>query len=64
MPCAQDPLCRSPYNANGLCEPGEDCGNCPSDCDGKRTGRPIDRYCCGNGVLEGPEPDGRCDGNV
>ena len=26
-------------------------------------GPPSGRYCCGNGVLEGPEGDGRCDGN-
>ena len=51
---------------NGVCEAadGEDCVGCPADCDGKQNGNPNGRYCCGNGVLEGPEGDGRCDGNL
>lgn len=48
---------------DGVCAPGEDCESCPSDCDSKTNGRPSGRYCCGNGVQEGPEGDGRCDGN-
>jgi hypothetical protein len=52
-----------PCNNNGVCEPGEDCENCP-DCAGQTNGNPANRYCCGNGVAEGPEGDGTiCDGN-
>ncbi|MHC5115383.1 MAG: hypothetical protein ACYTGP_13255, partial [Planctomycetota bacterium] len=49
---------------DGICEPGEDCETC-TDCDGVTSGRPSGRYCCGNGVLEGPEGDDPsiCDGN-
>ncbi len=61
--CADSPDCENYCNNDGICEPGEDCNNCSNDCDGKRTGRPTGRYCCGNGILEGPEQDGRCDGN-
>jgi len=49
-------------NDNGNCDPGEDCETC-DDCDGKTNGPPSGRYCCGNGVSEPPEADGRCDGN-
>lgn len=51
-----------PFCGDGHCDPGEDCETC-SDCDGKTNGPPSGRYCCGNGVQEGPEGDGRCDGN-
>jgi hypothetical protein len=36
---------------NGICEilDGEDCLSCPDDCDGKQTGKPSGRFCCGNG---------------
>jgi predicted RNA-binding protein with TRAM domain len=62
--CAGDPACQQPACDNdGTCEPGEDCENCPNDCDGKTNGPPSGRYCCCNGILEGPEADGRCDGN-
>jgi len=61
---ASDPDCPSTSCGNGLCEAGEDCQSCLSDCPGLQTGRPANRYCCGNGVLEGPEGDGTiCDGN-
>ncbi|MBW8001797.1 MAG: hypothetical protein FVQ80_07205 [Planctomycetes bacterium] len=50
-------------NSDGVCDPGEDCNGCPSDCDSVTGGNPANRYCCGNGVVEGPEGDGRCDGN-
>lgn len=44
--CGQDPpgLC-----GNRMCEPagGEDCENCPTDCNGILTGDPENRYCCG-----------------
>jgi subtilisin family serine protease len=61
--CETDPACVNPCDDDGVCEPGEDCHNCSSDCDSKLNGRPSGRYCCGNGILEGPEGDGRCDGN-
>lgn len=48
---------------NGVCDPGEDCNTC-SDCAGVTNGKPASRFCCGNGVQEGPEGDGSiCDGN-
>ena len=62
--CSGDPVCQTgPCDNDGICEPGEDCQSCANDCDGVTSGRPANRYCCGNGVLEGPEGDGRCDGN-
>ena len=60
--CAGAPACPS-CNNDEICDPGEDCDSCPNDCDSRTTGRPTNRYCCGNGVTEGPETDGRCDGN-
>lgn len=44
---------------NGVCEPdsGEDCRSCPNDCAGKQTGKPSNRFCCGDDV--GCE-DSRC----
>ena len=62
--CSDNPDCRSACNGNAICEPGEDCNSCSSDCDGHSRGRPSGRYCCGNGMLEGPEGDGRCGGNI
>ncbi len=50
-------------NNNGTCESGEDCNSCPNDCEGVTGGPPQNRHCCGNGIVEGPEGDGRCDGN-
>ncbi len=62
--CSGDPACSSGKCGDGVCDDGEDCESCPNDCDGKSTGKPSDRYCCGNKVLEGPEGDGSiCDGN-
>jgi len=60
-----DPVCApSTCNGDGICGPGEDCLNCPTDCAGVVNGKPSGRYCCGNGVLEPPEGDGSlCDGN-
>ncbi len=36
---------------NGVCEAGdgEDCVSCPSDCDGRQSGKPSNRFCCGDG---------------
>ncbi len=49
---------------DGLCESGESCQTCSSDCDGVTTGKPANRFCCGNGVMEAPEGGGGiCDGN-
>jgi hypothetical protein len=63
--CANDPACTAvACNDNGVCEPGEDCNSCAGDCAGVTSGNPANRYCCGNGVQEGPEGDGSvCDGN-
>jgi len=49
---------------NSTCDPGEDCGTC-SDCAGQASGPPSQRFCCGDGVTQGPEAnDPRlCDGN-
>jgi spore coat protein A len=61
--CAGDPACGGGSCGNGVCEAGEDCNSC-SDCDGITSGKPINRFCCGNGVQETPEGDGSiCDGN-
>jgi hypothetical protein len=62
--CASDPACQSACDNDGICESGEDCNNCPNDCDGVTGGKPSNRYCCGNGIAESPEGDGSiCDGN-
>jgi len=61
--CDEDPACQGCDN-DGTCESGEDCNNCPNDCEGKQTGPPSGRYCCGNGIAEDAEGDGSiCDGN-
>ncbi len=62
--CVGEPICADPCNDNNVCEAGEDCDNCSNDCASRSSGKPSNRYCCGNGVQEGPEGDGRCDGNV
>jgi hypothetical protein len=62
--CDGDPACPTSDCGNGICDPGEDCGTCASDCDGRTTGKPSSRYCCGNGIAESAEGDGSiCDGN-
>jgi hypothetical protein len=35
---------------------GEDCYSCPRDCPRKSTGKPTNRWCCGNGEPENSEP--------
>ena len=61
--CADDMSCPACDN-DGFCEPREDCKTCPFDCAGEPRGRRLNRFCCGNGVLELAEGDGSvCDGN-
>jgi len=61
--CKKEPLCWT-CDEDGLCDPGEDCHSCPSDCAGLARGRRIRRFCCGNGVREAAERDPAvCDGN-
>ena len=46
---------------NNVCEPGagEDCVSCPGDCNGRQSGNPNRRYCCGDGVAgEGEQREG------
>jgi hypothetical protein len=64
--CTNDPACQPPTacDNDGVCEVGEDCLSCANDCAGVTGGKPSGRYCCGNGIQEGPEGDGViCDGN-
>jgi lysophospholipase L1-like esterase len=61
--CTADVDCQVACDNDGICDPGEDCDSCPGDCDSYRRAKPTGRYCCGNGLPEGPEGDGRCDGN-
>jgi V8-like Glu-specific endopeptidase len=37
---------------NGVCEVGEDCGDCPNDCRAKTNGNPKGQYCCNGNLLE------------
>lgn len=58
--CTGCPLCDN----DDVCEPEEDCSNCPNDCAGKLNGKPSKRYCCGDGEEQSAEGDGSaCDGN-
>ncbi|MCH9647445.1 MAG: S8 family serine peptidase [Deltaproteobacteria bacterium] len=49
---------------NGVCEAGdgEDCVSCSQDCNGRQSGNPNNRYCCGDGDGTNPVPcsDSRC----
>jgi|GEM_PF-1905852 len=51
---------------NGVCEAGdgEDCVSCPGDCNGVQSGKPSNRYCCGDGDGQNPVGcgDSRCTG--
>ena len=52
--CANDCISGATPGAscgNGICETadGEDCISCAADCNGVQSGRPSNRYCCGNG---------------
>jgi len=52
----------TPACGNGACDPDEDCLSCPQDCNGKQSGSPNKRFCCGDG--DGQDPvdcsDSRC----
>jgi hypothetical protein len=62
--CAGDPACAPPCDGDALCEPGEDCRSCPSDCAGRLDGKVTARFCCGDGIRQKAEGDGSiCDGN-
>lgn len=61
--CTGGLFCPMACNENGVCDEGEDCDICAVDCDGRSTGKPSGRYCCGNGIVESAELDGLCDGN-
>lgn len=65
--CATD--CPGGSNAgalcgNGVCEAGdgENCVNCSADCAGRQSGRPTNRFCCGDGAGTNPIVcgDSRC----
>lgn len=61
-----DPDCGSPpvCDGDGICEVSEDCQDCSTDCDGRQTGKPAKRFCCGDGIPQSTEGDGTiCDGN-
>jgi hypothetical protein len=64
--CGTDAACTTSAacDGDGVCEPGETCESCASDCAGRLGGKKTDRYCCGDGVLQGAEGGGSvCDGN-
>ncbi len=47
--CRHGPVCAC---GNGVCDMGlgEDCRNCPEDCNHETSGEPPGRYCCGDDV--------------
>jgi hypothetical protein len=60
--CPQDCISGSLPGAqcnNGICETadGENCYNCPQDCNGVTDGKPSNRYCCGDNT---PCSDPKC----
>ena len=63
--CTADPACAEPCDGDSICEPGEDCHGCPSDCASVSVGKLTQRHCCGDGVRQRAEGNGAiCDGNV
>ena len=51
-------------DGDGICEAGETCSTCASDCAGVTGGQPSKRYCCGDGTKQAAEGDGSiCNGN-
>lgn len=64
MDCETDPFCQQNPCGNGTCDAGEDCNSCAADCDGRQSGKPANRFCCGDGVQQNAEGNGSiCDGN-
>ena len=64
--CFDHPDCTGPAcDGDATCDLGESCETCATDCDGVTSGRPANRYCCGNGVTEDAESadPSLCDGN-
>jgi len=63
--CSGDAACQEPScDGDGVCEPAEDCLTCTSDCAGRQKGKPSDRFCCGDGILQDAEGSGAiCDNN-
>ena len=61
-PSASTPPPTGTYCGDGCCDADEDCDSCPSDCRQKSTGKPTNRYCCGDDILHnstaGQTPDG------
>jgi hypothetical protein len=54
-----DSACSDTLCGNGVCEGnGEDCFECPEDCDG--SGRNNSKSCCGNGTCEGNKEVNNC----
>jgi hypothetical protein len=64
--CASFPLCLGQAACgDGVCNAGERCQTCPSDCRSSATGLLFQRYCCGDGITQMPEAQnpGLCHGN-
>ncbi len=54
--CAAAVECQATFTCgNGVCEAGEDCHSCASDCASRLDGKPSARYCCGDGVTQSVE---------
>lgn len=49
-----------PCNNDGMCTLGENCENCPGDCDGRLKGKPSQRWCCGDGACSKQEDSFMC----
>lgn len=47
-------------NFNYTCDAGEDCHSCPTDCAGVTSGKPKNRYCCGDGICSDQEDSSFC----
>ncbi len=69
-PCSPETICNEETNicdevpvcGDRVCAglPYEDCNNCPADCPGVTTGKPSNRWCCGNLTCEESEPTAIC----
>ncbi|MEE8525197.1 MAG: M36 family metallopeptidase, partial [Thermoanaerobaculia bacterium] len=61
LTCSQDCISGTSSGAvcgNGVCEAGngEDCVSCAADCNGVQSGKPANRFCCGDGDGQNPLP--------